>query len=104
MSGRRRCLRTIRVFEQESVNTYAQAAEIRGLSRQRVYQLTSLVIKLTGEVKDLLVANDDPAILRYFTERRLRPLTKLADEETQRAESANMLDRARGQAAFAVKG
>lgn len=76
-------LRYLRLFEQESVRTYAQAAEIVGVSRQRVYQLVSLVTKLPDEIKDVLMRNDDPAVLRYFTERRLRPITKVGDDARQ---------------------
>jgi hypothetical protein len=42
--------RGLRVFEDESVRTYAQAAEIIGVSRERVYQLTSLVTKLSPQI------------------------------------------------------
>ena len=36
-------MRYLRLFEDGSVNTYAQAAEILGVSRQRVYQMVSMV-------------------------------------------------------------
>lgn len=88
-------LRFLRVFEQESVKTYAHAAELLGVSRQRVYQLTSLVTRLPEEIKDFLLANEDPAILRYFTERRLRPLTRLTDNDDQLAEFKTIRARAR---------
>ena len=78
-------LRWIRVFEDESVRTYAQAAEIIGVSRERVYQLTSLVTKLPPRIKDFLAGTDDPAVARFFTKRRLRPLTMIADGEAQMA-------------------
>lgn len=89
-------LRWLRVFEDESVRTYAQAAEIIGVSRERVYQLTSLVAKLPPQIKDFLAGTDDPALLRFFTERRLRPLTMLPDQEAQIAEFARILAGARG--------
>jgi hypothetical protein len=84
-------LQCLRVFENESVRTYAQAAEILGISRERVYQLTSLVTKLPPEIKDFLVSAEDPAVLRYFTERRLRPLTMLPDGDTQMTQFKQLL-------------
>jgi len=65
------------------VSTYAQAAEILGVSRQRVYQLVSLVTKLPDEVKEFLLRNDDPEMARIFTERRLRPLTQMVERDDQ---------------------
>ena len=73
--------RYLRVFEQESIKTYAQAAEKIGVSRQRVYQFVSLVTGLPQEIQDFLITNEDPALLALFTERRLRPLTTMATED-----------------------
>jgi hypothetical protein len=61
---------------------------------QRVYQLTALVTKLPPQIKDLLAGTDDPAVLRFFTERRLRPLTMIPDGETQMAQFAELLTKA----------
>ena len=88
-------MRFLHVFEDESVSTYAEAAEILGVSRQRVCQLVSLVAKLPDEVNEFLVASEDPAIGRYFTERRLRPLTKLGRDEDKLAQFTVMLEEAR---------
>ena len=71
-------LRYLKVFEQKSVTSYAKAAQILSVSRIRVYQLTSLVTRLPSEITDFLLKNDDPAVLRHFTERRLLPLTRMA--------------------------
>lgn len=84
-------LRFLRVFEQDSVQTYAQAADVLGISRQRLYQLIWLVTKLPQDVKDYLVANEDPIVFRYFTERRLRPLTKLASDAEKCGQFRTML-------------
>lgn len=65
------------------MSTYAQAAEILGVSRQRVCQLVSLVTKLPEEIKEFLARNDDPAVTRFFTERRLRPLTQMVEHDDQ---------------------
>jgi hypothetical protein len=88
-------LRWLRVFEDESVRTYAQAAEIIGVSRERVYQLTSLVTKLPPRIKDFLAGTKDPDLLRFFTERRLRPLTMLSDAEVQMAQFGELLAEAK---------
>ena len=84
-------LRYLRLFEQESVTTYARAAIILGVSRQRVYQLVSLVTKIPTPIMDYLVSNEDPAIDRFFTERRLRPLTALPDDEAKYSLFVSML-------------
>jgi hypothetical protein len=88
-------LQYLRVFEDQSVRTYAQAAEIIGVSRERVYQLTSLVTKLPPQIKDFLAGTAEPAVLRFFTERRLRPLTMTPDGETQMAQFAELLAEAK---------
>lgn len=89
-------LQYLKVFEDESVRTYAQAAEVLGVSRERVYQLTSLVTRLSPQIKDFLADTEDPAVLRFFTERRLRPLTMIPDTEAQAALFAKLLAEARG--------
>jgi len=87
-------LRFLQVFEQPAVTTYAEAASILGASRQRVYQLTSLVRKLPDEVTRFLLGTEDPTIQGYFTERRLRPLATLHSDEEKVAEFAAMLAQA----------
>lgn len=77
-------IRFLKVFEQESLISHAKAAEILGVSRIRVYQLTSLIAKLPAEITDYLLRNSgNPAVLRHFTERRLRPLTMLSSPKEQ---------------------
>jgi len=84
-------LRYLKVFEQESVTSYAKAAQVLGVSRVRVYQVMSLVTKLAPEITDFLISNEDPAILRHFTERRLRPLTTLPSKKAQLAQFREMV-------------
>lgn len=74
-------LQWLRLFENKSVRTYAQAAEIAGVCRGRVWQLVSLVTRLPREITDFLVVNKDPYIRAHFSERRLRPLTLLESDE-----------------------
>lgn len=76
-----KALQWLRLFENESVRTYAQAAEIVGVCRGRVFQLVSLVTRLPKEITDFLAANKDPVIRAHFSERRLRPLTLMESDE-----------------------
>ena len=85
-------LRFLQVFEQPAVKTYADAASILGVSRQRVYQLTSLIRKLPEEVRNLLLETDNPAIQGDFTERQLRPLTTLSSDGEKLAGFMALLD------------
>ena len=62
-----------------------------GVSRQRVHQMVSLATKLPLEITDFLSATEDPAVLRHFTERRLRALTLLADDPSKIARFHGML-------------
>jgi len=89
-------LQYLKVFEDESVRTYAQAAEVLGVSRERVYQLASLVTKLPPQIRDFLAGTEDPAVLRFFTERRLRPLTMITDGEEQMGQFSELLATANG--------
>lgn len=61
------------------------------MSRERVYQLTSLVTKLPPRIKDFLAGTEDQAVVRFFTERRLRPLTMVSDGDAQMAQFAELL-------------
>ena len=89
-------LRYLKVFEQESITSYAKAAQVLGVSRIRVYQLTSLVTKLPSEIIDFLLKNNDPAVLRHFTERRLRPLIAIPSKKAQLAQFREMVEAAGG--------
>lgn len=87
-----RGMRYLRVFENESVRTYAQASEILEVSRQRVFQHVVLVTKLSPQIIDFLMDNrDDLEISSCFTERRLRPLTRITDRQEQMAVFQDML-------------
>ena len=70
--------------------TRAEVAEIFGISRARVTQCLNL-LKLPPVIVGFLEANDDTAILHYFTERRLRPLTRLADDQEKWDQFEDML-------------
>jgi hypothetical protein len=87
-------LRFLQVFEQPTVTTYADAARVLGVSRQRVYQLTSLIRKLPDEIRSTLLETNDPATQGYFTERRLRPLARLGTDEEKTARFAALVEQA----------
>jgi hypothetical protein len=55
-----------------------------------------LVTKLQPQIKDFLAGTEDPVLLRFFTERRLRPLTMIPDGETQMAQFDALLAEAKG--------
>jgi hypothetical protein len=94
-------LRYLKVFEQESITSYAKAAQVLGVSRIRVYQLTSLVTKLPAEITEFLPENaDDPDILRTFTERRMRPCISLPSRKSQIAKFRELLAAIPGAPAF----
>jgi len=65
------------------VRTYSQVAEHFGVSRQRVCQYVGLVTKLPQDFIEWLSGIDSPRLLKYFTERHLRPLVGIKDEAQQ---------------------
>ena len=50
------------------------------ISRARVTQYLNL-LKLPSVIVGFIETNEDPAILQYFIEKRLRPLTRLANDQ-----------------------
>jgi len=64
------------------VNTQAELARKLGMSKARLTQIMNLM-KLAPEVRGYLKSLDDPELLRYFNEKRLRPITNLKDKKTQ---------------------
>ena len=71
--------------------TRAEVAEIFGISRARVTQYLNL-LKLPSVIVGFLETNEDPATLHYFTERRLRPLTRLENDEDKWEQFEEMLE------------
>ena len=68
-------------FERKGVDTKAEVAEIFGVSRARVTQFLNL-LKLPQIIIHYLDHNQDNLLIRKFlTERRLRPLTWIDDDE-----------------------
>ena len=62
-------------------STYDDLSEMSGVSKTRVCQMVALCNKLPAPITDYLMNTDEPEVLKYFTERRLRPLTLLATDE-----------------------
>lgn len=83
----RNAIRVARRFDDwlQSVGdrSYAKVAEHFGVSRPMVCYHIALVRRLPQDFVEWLEANQDPAVLAYFTERRLRPVAKLSDGEAQ---------------------
>ncbi len=62
-------------------STYDELAGMSGVSKARICQMLALHNRLPAPITDYLINTDDPEILKYFTERRLRPLTLLASDD-----------------------
>jgi len=74
------------------VNNQAELAERCGISRARVTQYLNL-LKLPDEIIDFLRVNShQESVLRYFTERRLRELTRLKGNERRRKKFRKMIE------------
>jgi hypothetical protein len=78
-----------------SVRTMAQVAEHFGVSRAMVSYHIALVTRLPRGFIDWLRQCEDPDILSYFTERRLRPVTRVVDKDQQSAMLDEMISSAR---------
>jgi hypothetical protein len=61
-----------------------------GVSRARVTQITNL-LRLDSEVQEKLLKLEDQGAIRFFSERRLRPLIQIEDPKRQVREFEKML-------------
>jgi hypothetical protein len=61
--------------------TYDDIAEVFGLSKAKVCQMVALYNRLPSRIMDYLMNTDEPEILKYFTEKKLRPLTLLVSDD-----------------------
>jgi hypothetical protein len=52
-----------------------------GITKGRGCQMVALYKRFPAEVTNFMLNTAEPEILKYFTERRLRPLTLLASDE-----------------------
>jgi hypothetical protein len=71
--------------------TKTQLAQYLGISRIRLFQILS-ILKLPDSVLDFISAHDSPAHKTVLTERRLRPLTRMAQEAEQLARFRELSD------------
>jgi hypothetical protein len=62
-------------------STYDELADMSGVSKARICQMVALYNRLPTPITDYLMNNDEPEVMKYFTERRLRPLTLLASDD-----------------------
>ncbi|MDB9822679.1 hypothetical protein OAC89_03175 [Deltaproteobacteria bacterium] len=60
---------------------YQNVANKFNVSKARVSQMIALVKKLPTEIIDYLINQKNPEDVKYFTERRLRPLTLMGPDE-----------------------
>jgi transcriptional regulator with XRE-family HTH domain len=83
--------RYVRVLENDpSVTTRADLAREMGVSRARITQIMNL-LRLDSEVKKRLLKLEDQRAIRFFGERRLRPLIQIEDPRRQMRELERML-------------
>jgi hypothetical protein len=68
-------------YLKEHLTTYDELAAMSGVSKARICQMVALYKRLPAPITDYLMNNDEPEVLKYFTERRLRPLTLLATDD-----------------------
>ena len=77
------------------VKTQADLAREMGVSRVRVTQVLNL-LRLAPEVQERLLRLEDPKAVRFFSERRLRPLIPIEDPRRQLSEFQKMLAKVPG--------
>ncbi len=62
-------------------STYDDLSGMAAVSKARVCQMVALYNRLPSQITEYLMNTDEPEILKYFTERKLRPLTLLTSDE-----------------------
>ena len=70
------------IREDNRVNTQAALARKLGLSKARLTQIMNL-LKLDPEIRSFIKNLDDPGLLYYFNEKRLRPIASTRSREIQ---------------------
>ena len=70
------------LLDQGLVNTHAKIAQREGISRISVTRTMSL-LKLAPKIQEYLLSLTDPKQAKFFTEKRLREITRITDQETQ---------------------
>lgn len=72
------------------VKTQADLAREMGVSRVRITQVMSL-LRLAPEIQEHLLRLEDQQVIRFFRERRLRPLVQIEDPMRQVEEFQKLL-------------
>ena len=62
--------------------TRAELARGLGASRARITQIMNL-LKLAPEIQEYLRNLNDPSLLRFFNEKRFKPIASIKDKQTQ---------------------
>ena len=72
--------------------TYDDLAADAGITKARVCQMVALCKRLPTEITEFLMNTKEPEILKYFSERRLRPLTQLVSDEDKITKFYGMME------------
>ncbi len=81
-----------RLLSDPFIDSQADIARELGITRARVCQMMGL-LKLPEEIQRVLLGLDDQKAIRYFSERRLRPLLMIPDQARQIREFKQMLEK-----------
>lgn len=76
-----KAFRLVKCLNDYPNTTYDDLAAEAGVTKARVCQMISLCKRLPAEITEFLMDAHEPEFLKYFTERRLRPLTQLASDD-----------------------
>jgi hypothetical protein len=64
------------------ISTKAELSRKLGISKARLTQIMNL-LKLAPEIQDYLKNLNDPSLLNFFNEKRLRSIASIKDNQTQ---------------------
>jgi len=81
-----------RLLNDPFINSLADVARELGITRARVSQVIGL-LKLTPEIQKALLGLQDQKAIRYFSERRLRPLLTIKNFSQQIREFKKMREK-----------
>ena len=73
------------------INNQSDIARDLGITRARVIQVMSL-LKLDPEIQKTLLGFEDPKMIKFFSEYRLRPLLNINNPNQQLKEFKKMMD------------
>jgi hypothetical protein len=90
----RKALRYQRLLSDQFIKSQMDIAREFGITRARVSQIMGL-LKLPEEIQKTLLGFEDQRAIRYFSERRLRPLLKITEPAKQVEEFSRMMGRVR---------